>query len=143
MLCRGGAFQAKKWFDKFQYYPPNRDNCSIASGAYWPIGCSSRHLNEVGQVVIAPIRFHPHVKEEARLHLGVTFSLPRRMGLEHETKDCNYSGAPGDGERLAHKDRRQSGQHGMSLLAHGREVAADAAKSGRSQLAAKRTRDLM
>ena len=49
----------------------------------------------------------------------------------------NYSGAPGNGQRLSTKDSNQGSKHHMPLLAHGGEIAANATKGGQSQFTAK------
>jgi hypothetical protein len=55
----------------------------------------------------------------------------------------NYSGAPGDGEWLAHKDSYQCSKHSMPLLAHGGAVTTNAAKGSCPLLAAKGARNLL
>src|SRR2546429_2790822 len=55
----------------------------------------------------------------------------------------NSSVAPCDGEWLTGKDGSQGGEHAMTLLAHGREIAANATKSRQPILAAKGACDLL
>ena len=61
----------------------------------------------------------------------------------HHNFNGNSLGAPGDREGLADKDRRQSGQHGMTLLAHRGQITANATKSGCSSFAAEGACDLL
>src|SRR5436309_2236657 len=60
-------------------------------------------------------------------------------------RDGNYSGArfPGNGKWAPLKDRNQGGKHGATLLAHGREITANGAKSRRPFDTAKGSRNFL
>lgn len=89
--------------------------------------------HEAGEARVIPIILRPVDWKETPI--GELQALPRDG---KPLTVCNYSGAPGNGQRVSAKDSHQGSQHGMPLLAHGGEIASNAAESRQSDLTAKR-----
>jgi hypothetical protein len=100
--------------------------------ATWGKGRRNSHSKSTGEFAT----FCNMVKKKS-LAMSFRLSISTKLVIKWRLFIRNSSGAPDNGEGLADKDSSQSGQHALPLLAHRRQIAANATKGSRLGFTAK------